>query len=112
MRPVPTTKPRYPVTAVTLAECLLPPAQLGRLEEADVTLRAAFDIELVDDAAPARWALRRATTGLRLPDAIVLETALHHQARGVATFDGRLSKRCRAAGLVVLGTPERNARRR
>ncbi len=93
------------VAAVTLAECLVSAAQLGRLEEADVALRAAFEIESVDDAAPARWASRRATSGLRLPDAIVLETALHHRARGVATFDARLAKQCRAGGLVVLGTP-------
>lgn len=93
------------VAAVSLAECLVPAAQLGRLEEAEVALRAAFDIEHVDDAAPARWALRRATSGLRLPDAIVLETALHYQARGVATFDARLARQCRAGGLVVFGTP-------
>jgi predicted nucleic acid-binding protein len=93
------------VAAVTLAECLVPAAQLGALEEADVALRAAFDIDPVDDAAPARWAWTRATSGLRLPDAIVLDTAIHHQARGVATFDARLAKQCRAAGLVVLGTP-------
>ena len=91
------------VAAVTLAECLVPAAQLGRLEEAEMALRAAFEIEVVDDTAPARWASRRASSGLRLPDAIVLETALHRQARGVATFDARLANQCRTSGLVVLG---------
>lgn len=90
------------LAAITLAECLVAPARLGQLDAADLALRAAFDIEHVDDAAPARWAARRATSGLRLPDAIVLETALHHGARGVATFDARLARRCREAGLRVL----------
>jgi len=93
------------IAAVTLAECLVPAAHLGQLEEADMALRSAFDIEPADDAAPARWALRGATSGLRLPDAIVLEPALHHQARGVATFDARLAEHCRAGGLAVLTTP-------
>ena len=91
------------VAAVTLAECLVAPAQLGQLEEAEIALRAAFDVEPVDGAAPARWAGRRAASGLRLPDAIVLETALHRGARAVVTFDARLAKQCRAAGLEVLG---------
>ena len=91
------------VAVVTLAECLVAPAQLERVEEAELALRSAFDVEILDDTAPARWASRRAASGLRLPDAIVLETALHHGARGVATFDARLAKQCRAAGLEVLG---------
>lgn len=93
------------VAAVTLAECLVAPAQLGQVEDADLTLRAAFEVEAVDDTAPRRWASRRAACSLRLPDAIVLETALHHGARAVVTFDARLAKECRAAGLDVLGAP-------
>lgn len=93
------------VAAVTLAECLVAPAKLGRVEEADAALRAAFDVEVPDDTAPLRWATRRAESGLRFPDAIVLETALHRRARGVVTFDARLAEQCRAAGLDVLGAP-------
>lgn len=91
------------IASVTLAECLVAPAQLGQVDAAEAALRAAFDVEEPDDTAPRRWAVRRAATKLRLPDAIVLETAIHHQARGVATFDGRLAERSRAAGLDVLG---------
>lgn len=92
------------IAAVTLAECLVAPAQLGQGSEAEAALRAAFAVEAIDDTAPLRWATRRAASGLRLPDAIVLETALHHRARAVVTFDDRLAQQCRAAGLDVIGT--------
>lgn len=92
------------IAAVTLAECLVAPAKLGQLDDAEVALRAAFDVESPDETAPRRWAQRRADSGLRLPDAIVLETALHEGARALATFDERLAGRARGAGLVVLGS--------
>lgn len=91
------------IAAVTLTECLVAPAKLGNVDEAEAALRAAFDVEGYDESAPRRWASRRAVTGLRLPDAIVLETAVHHHASGVATFDARLAACCRTAGLDVLG---------
>jgi predicted nucleic acid-binding protein len=91
------------IAAVTLTECLVAPAKLGGLDEAEAALRAAFDVEGYDESAPRRWASRRAVTDLRLPDAIVLETAVHYHARGVATFDARLAACCRATGLDVLG---------
>lgn len=91
------------IAAVTLAECLVAPAKLGNVDEAEAALRAAFDIEDHDDSAPRRWATRRAVAGLRLPDAIVMETAVHHGASGVATFNTRLAACCRGAGLDVLG---------
>lgn len=91
------------IAAVTLTECLVAPAKLGNVDEAEAALRAAFDVAGYDERAPRQRANRRAVTGLRLPDAIVLETAVHHHARGVATFDARLAACCRAAGLDVLG---------
>lgn len=94
------------IAVVTLTECLVAPAKLGLLDEAEGALRSAFDVEDADESAPRRWASRRAGTGLRLPDAIVLETALHHHARGVATFDERLAACCRAADVEVLGGPD------
>ena len=89
---------------VTLAECLVAPAKLGVLNEAASQLRAAFDVVDVDPDAPIRWALLRAETGLRLPDAIVLDTALHHRARAVATFDELLAARSADRGFEVLGS--------
>ncbi len=88
---------------VTLAECLVAPAKLGVLDEAVSGLHAAFEVIAVDSDAPIRWALLRAETGLRLPDAIVLDTALHHRARAIATFDERLGTQSANHGLKVLG---------
>ncbi len=88
---------------VTLAECLVAPARLGRLEEAAAALRASFDIADLDPDAPVRWAALRTGTGLRLPDVIVLDTALHLGARAIATFDEQLADRATAHRLDVLG---------
>lgn len=88
---------------LTLAECLVGPARLGRAEEAERDLRAAFDVAVDDVSAPLRWALRRAGSGLRLPDAVVLETAVAGGARAVLTYDERLARACTAAGITPLG---------
>ena len=90
------------LAAVTLAECLVVPAAMGVLDEAELALRSAYEIDDVDADAPRRWATTRASRSLRLPDAIVLATALNRDARGVATFDVRLGDAVRAEGLVVL----------
>ena len=87
---------------LTLSECLVGPAKLGVIEPAEAALRASFEVAEDDPSAPRRWAARRATTGLKLPDAIVLETALHIGASAIATFDDRLRAATLAAGLQVL----------
>jgi predicted nucleic acid-binding protein len=76
---------------VTLAECLVGPARLGRLDAAASGARAAFEIVDVDDDAPLRWARLRAATTLRLPDVIVLDTAIFHAATAILTFDQQLA---------------------
>ena len=76
---------------VTLAECLVAPARLGVLQDAVLRLRAAFEIPEVERDAPVRWAALRAETGLRLPDAVVLDTALSNGARAVVTFNTKLA---------------------
>ena len=53
------------------------------LDQAAATLRAAFEITEFEDDAPMRWALLRAESGLRLPDVVVLDTALHRGARAI-----------------------------
>ena len=90
---------------VTLAECLVAPAQLGALSDATSRLRASFQVPDIDREAPERWASLRAETGLRLPDAIVLDTALNHNARAIATFDARLASAAKQHGLEILGQP-------
>lgn len=88
---------------LTLAECLVGPARQGVVQEAETALRAAFEISEDDDSAPRRWAMCRAETGLKLPDAIVLETARHEGIESVATFDTRLALASRKAGIRVIG---------
>lgn len=95
------------LSPVTLAECLVAPAKLGVVDQAEAALRAAFEIADHDAAAPKRWAIRRAESGLKLPDAIVLETAIRVGATAVATFDDRLKAACQSAGLHVFGTGRR-----
>ncbi len=88
---------------VTFAECLIAPAKLGMVDEAAAALRAAFEVTDVDRDGPVRWASLRAETGLRLPHAIVLDTALRHSARAIATFDQRLAASAVDHNLTVLG---------
>lgn len=79
---------------LTLAECLVGPAQLDQLDQLDSAaraLRAAFQVVDVDADAPLRWARLRAETRLRLPDVIVLDTALVHGAAAILTFDTELA---------------------
>ena len=88
---------------VTLAECLVAPARLGVVDEASARLHAAFDIDIVDPDAPLRWARLRVKTRLRLPDAIVLDTALNRHARAIVTFDKQLRASATDHGLEILG---------
>jgi len=76
---------------ITLAECLVGPASSGLLDEAAGSLRSAFTIATVDADAPLRWTSLRAATGLRLPDSIVLDTAVVGGASAILTFDRQLA---------------------
>ena len=76
---------------VTLAECLVGPASSGLLDEAAASFRSAFTIAAMDADAPLRWAALRAATGLRLPDSIVLDTAVVGGANAILTFDRQLA---------------------
>ena len=76
---------------VTLAECLVGPASSGLLDEAASAFRSAFTIATVDSDAPLRWAALRSATGLRLPDSIVLDTAVVGGANAILTFDRQLA---------------------
>lgn len=87
---------------VTLAECLMAPARLGVLQDAALRLRAAFEIPDIDSDAPPRWAAMRAEAGLRLPEAVVLDTALSHRARAVVTFGTQLAAAAQAHGIDVV----------
>jgi predicted nucleic acid-binding protein len=84
---------------LTLAEVLVGPAQTGNLRTAQ---RALDELEIravpLEDDAPERLAMLRATYRLRLPDCCVLLAAESARAR-VATFDDRLSEAATQLGL-------------
>ncbi|MGQ0678613.1 MAG: type II toxin-antitoxin system VapC family toxin [Actinomycetota bacterium] len=76
---------------VTMAECLVGPAKLGLAEAAAAALQMAFLVVPIRNNDPVRWASIRAETGLKLPDAVVLDTVRTHDAR-LLTFDAALRK--------------------
>jgi predicted nucleic acid-binding protein len=88
---------------LTLAECLVGPARRGSLDQSDARIRAAVDVMDFDPRSPARFAQLRAEHRLRLPDAIVLDTALQNGV-GIVTFDLRLAQAARRLGVRVLDT--------
>jgi predicted nucleic acid-binding protein len=86
---------------LTLAEVLVGPARIGKLDTAQAALR---DLEVATialaDNAPVRLATLRAGTRLRLPDCCVLLAAETAEAQ-VATFDDRLASAATELGLTV-----------
>lgn len=86
---------------LTLAEVLVGPARMGRLDQAAVALSllGVAPVKLADDA-PLRLARLRAGTGLKLPDCCVL-LAAEQSGGAVATLDRRLGFAAANHGLVV-----------
>lgn len=86
---------------ITLAEVLVGPARAGEVDRGTALLHEldVTSVRLLDDA-PARLAVLRAGTGLKLPDCCVLLAA--EQTHGaVATFDDRLANAATERGLVI-----------
>lgn len=86
---------------ITLAEVLVGPARAGKVERGTALLHEldVTSVRLLDDA-PARLAVLRAGTGLKLPDCCVLLAA--EQTRGaVATFNDRLANAATQRGLAI-----------
>jgi predicted nucleic acid-binding protein len=86
---------------LSLAEVLVGPARAGQLDRATAVLHQLEVTSVrLDEDAPARLAVLRAGTSLKLPDCWVLLAA--EQVRGaVATFDDRLAAAARERGFVV-----------
>lgn len=103
------------VSAVTLTEILVGAIRVGRAAQVEaIVRRLGVELVPVDHAVARRAAEVRARTGLAVPDACVVASALEVVAtRGgparVATFDERLGRV--AAELIGRPTPERPARR-
>ncbi|HEY2506122.1 MAG TPA: type II toxin-antitoxin system VapC family toxin [Streptosporangiaceae bacterium] len=88
---------------ITTAEVLVAPARTGRL---DLAMAAVAQLNVVtvplNEDAPARLALLRAETSLKLPDCCVLLAAEQEGKAAIATFDERLDAIARRRGIAVL----------
>lgn len=86
------------VSAVNYAEILIGPVKAGKQDVVDAMLvRFSIETKQIDMALALRAAAVRAHTGLKLPDAFALATAIHAEHRGyddvtLATFDERVTK--------------------
>jgi predicted nucleic acid-binding protein len=89
----------HPLTA---AEVLVGAEREGRAAEVEEAVAAA-GVTLVsgDSVTPREMAAARAASGLRLPDAIVLATAIR-LGGALATFDSQLRAAAASAGVAVL----------
>lgn len=86
---------------ITLAEVLTGPARNGTLDQVAAALNqlGVSSVPLAQDA-PARLALLRAGTGLKLPDCCVLLAAEQTQGT-VGTFDHRLAATALQRGVML-----------
>ena len=90
------------VHALTLAEVLVGGVKIGKGAQMMADLRAAgILLAKGDDDEPLRLAQLRATTGLKLPDCVVLDTAKTNGAK-LATFDRPLATAARRLGVPVM----------
>ena len=90
------------VHALTLAEVLVGGVKIGKGAQMMADLRAAgILLAKGDDDEPLRLAQLRATTGLKLPDCVVLDTAKTNDAK-LATFDRPLATAARRLGVPVM----------
>lgn len=91
--------------AVTIAECLVGPARTGQSQRM-LALLAAMEVVRIDldEEGPLRVAELRAASGLKLPDAFVLDAAIRTGAR-LATFDARLAASASEHAVEVVGAP-------
>lgn len=93
---------------LTLAEVLVHPARHGGIHAALQQRRALEETgirELEDEDLPRAEDLALARiSGLRMPDAVVLASAVRASAQ-IATFDSRLAAAARERGLHVVGAP-------
>jgi predicted nucleic acid-binding protein len=87
---------------VTVGETLVRPARAGRAAAAAAAL-AMLGVGYLDEPNdPVELAELRASSGLKLPDCIILHAALREKAK-LATFDARLANVAAGLGLQVVG---------
>lgn len=90
------------VHTITLAEVLVGGVKIGRGAQMQADLSAAgIRPAIHDEKEPLRLAELRATSGLKLPDCCVLDTAISNGA-SLATFDRALATAAGQRGVAVL----------
>jgi predicted nucleic acid-binding protein len=91
----------FVMPALTYAECLVRPTQAGQVAQFESNI-SGLALELVELTAEraAGVARIRAETKLRMPDAVVLATALE-KSSWVATTDGVLARAAENSGVTV-----------
>lgn len=86
-------------SVITLAEVMVAPARVGRLDEAHEAIQRLGVREVTPAAGSAqRLAQLRASSGLKMPECCVLDAAEQVGAR-VATFDRSLARVAQEMGL-------------
>jgi predicted nucleic acid-binding protein len=90
------------ISSLTLSEAMVHPARNGQM---DVMLRnitsLGIEVSPLDQAGSINLAYIRARTQLRMPDAVVLHTAIEHNA-SLATLDARLAQSAQNESLNVI----------
>ena len=86
---------------LSIAEALVAPARTGRLAAAWSAIRATTTMVGGDDEEPARLALLRARTGLRMPDCCPLDAAMRSRGH-LATFDAALARTAAALDVPIV----------
>jgi predicted nucleic acid-binding protein len=90
----------FSTSVLTAAEALVHPAIAGRLADAEAILHSLnLDIRPIPLSAASSLATLRATHKIRLPDAVVLYTAITTDQR-LITFDDHLAKAALQAGVI------------
>lgn len=97
-----TSDEQWAASVLTVAEVLVRPVRSGR-EDAAADAITALGIEILPFPATdaVRLARVRARFALKMPDAVVLHTALD-AAGALATFDDALASAARTAGIRAL----------
>ena len=87
---------------LTVGETLVRPAHAGRARAAAASL-ATLGVSYLDEPNdPVELAELRASSGLKLPDCIILHAAIRDRAK-LATFDTRLASVAEGLGVHVVG---------
>ena len=96
-----TTSFQLQMTALTQAEVLVHPAKAGKLEKF-LKLISELDLKItpIESNDSSKLANIRATTNLKMPDAVVLHQAVKEKG-SIATTDGQLAKVARSNGVGV-----------